>query len=102
VGYLFIERETHVSGWDTCSYSGRHEFLDGIPVHTAGDTSFSDTAVSPTFVLAGDAMNNLINQNWRIILEDLGKPVFTAVGGIVNRILTNVSKKIPYNELFTK
>jgi hypothetical protein len=47
-------------------------------------------------------MNDLINQNWRIVLEDLGKPVFMAVGGIVHKILTNVSQKIPYNELFTK
>jgi hypothetical protein len=28
--------------------------------------------------------------------------VFMAVGGIVHKILTNVSQKIPYNELFTK
>jgi hypothetical protein len=47
-------------------------------------------------------MNNLINQNWRIVVEDLGKPVFMALGGIVDQILTNVSQKVPYNELFTK
>jgi len=47
-------------------------------------------------------MNNLINQNWRIVVEDLGKPVFVALGGIVHQILTTVSQKVPYNELFTE
>jgi hypothetical protein len=47
-------------------------------------------------------MNNLINQNWRIVVEDVGKPAFTALGGIVHEILTNVSQKVPYDELFTK
>jgi len=47
-------------------------------------------------------MNNLINQNWRIVVEDLGKPMFMSLGGIVHQILLNVSQKVPYNELFTK
>jgi len=61
-----------------------------------------DTAVWPTFVLAGDTMNKIVNENWRIVLEDLGKPMFMAMGEIVNQILTNVAQKVPYNELFTK
>jgi hypothetical protein len=47
-------------------------------------------------------MNNLINQNWRMVVEDLGRPVFMALGGIVHQIFTNVSQKVPHNELFTK
>jgi hypothetical protein len=47
-------------------------------------------------------MNSLINQNWRIVMEDLGKSVFMALGGIVHEILMNVSQNVPYNELFTK
>ena len=47
-------------------------------------------------------MNNLINENWRIVVEDLGKPVFTALGGILHQILTNVIQKFPYDELFTQ
>jgi len=37
-----------------------------------------------------------------MVVEDLGRPVFMALGGIVHEILTNVSQKVPYNELFTK
>jgi len=47
-------------------------------------------------------MNNLINENWRIVVEDFGKPIFMTLGGIVHQILTSVSQKVPYNELFTK
>jgi len=47
-------------------------------------------------------MNKIVNENWRIVLEDLGKPMFMAMGEIVNQILTNVAQKVPYNELFTK
>jgi len=47
-------------------------------------------------------MNNLINQNWRIVVEDLGKPVFMSLGGIVHHILMNLLQKVPYSELFTK
>jgi hypothetical protein len=46
-------------------------------------------------------MNNLINDNWRLVFEDFGKPFFMALGGIVHHILTIVSQKVPYNELFT-
>jgi hypothetical protein len=52
--------------------------------------------------LLGDTMNNLINENWRIVVEDFGKPIFMTLGGIVHQILTSVSQKVPYNELFTK
>jgi hypothetical protein len=47
-------------------------------------------------------MNNFLNENWRLVKDDMGKPVFMALGGIVHQILTNVLQKIPYNELFTK
>jgi hypothetical protein len=45
-------------------------------------------------------MNNFINENWRLVVEEIGKPTFTTVGSIVHKILSNVATKIPYNELF--
>jgi hypothetical protein len=65
----------------------------GHPVGYSSVTNFS--------AFIGDAMNNFINGNWRIVLEDVGKPIFVALGSIVHQILMNVSQKVPYNELFT-
>jgi hypothetical protein len=47
-------------------------------------------------------MNNFINENWHVVLEDIGKPLVKSLGGIVHQIISNVLQKVPYNELFTK
>jgi hypothetical protein len=46
-------------------------------------------------------MNDFINENWSLVLQEVGKPVFVALARVVNDILSNVARKVPYNELFS-
>ncbi|KAJ4448249.1 hypothetical protein ANN_10263 [Periplaneta americana] len=48
----------------------------------------------------GDAMNKFLNENWRLVLDEIGKPAYKALGLIVHQIVTNVAKKVPFKELF--
>ncbi|XP_069681789.1 protein takeout-like [Periplaneta americana] len=50
--------------------------------------------------LLGDAMNKFLNENWRLVLDEIGKPAYKALGLIVHQIVTNVAKKVPFKELF--
>jgi hypothetical protein len=47
-------------------------------------------------------MNAFINDNWRLVVEEIGKPVFKSLGSLVHQILSSVSKSVPYNELFVE
>jgi hypothetical protein len=46
-------------------------------------------------------MNNFINENWRLVLQLVGKPGFMALARVVNDIHSIVARKLPYNELFS-
>jgi hypothetical protein len=46
-------------------------------------------------------MNNFIAQNWRLVLGEIGKPAYKALGMIVHQILSGVAQKVPYDELFS-
>jgi hypothetical protein len=46
-------------------------------------------------------MNNFIAQNWRLVLGEVGKPAYKALGAIVHQILSGVAQKVPYDELFS-
>ncbi|KDR20786.1 Protein takeout [Zootermopsis nevadensis] len=50
----------------------------------------------------GDNMNTFLNENWRLVIDDLGKPMSHALGSIVHRILSNIYKKIPFKEMFAE
>ncbi|PNF31887.1 hypothetical protein B7P43_G07893 [Cryptotermes secundus] len=50
--------------------------------------------------LLGNSINDFINENWRLVVEELGKPVLTSLGSIVHEVLLNLAEKIPYDELF--
>jgi hypothetical protein len=52
--------------------------------------------------VTGNTMNEFINENWRLVVEELGKPVFTSLGSIVHTNLLNVAQKVPYNEMFAE
>jgi hypothetical protein len=45
-------------------------------------------------------MNQFINENWREVLRELGKPTYDALGLIVHNILTDMSRVVPYKDLF--
>jgi hypothetical protein len=47
-------------------------------------------------------MNEFINENWRLVVEELGKPVLTSLGSIVHEILRNLTEKVPYKEMFAE
>ncbi|PNF31888.1 hypothetical protein B7P43_G07892 [Cryptotermes secundus] len=51
--------------------------------------------------LLGDAMNSFIAENWRLVLDQIGKPAYRALGMIVHQILVQVANKVPYDELFS-
>jgi hypothetical protein len=51
--------------------------------------------------LTGDAMNDFIAENWRLVLDQIGKPAYRALGMIVHQILLGVAHKVPYEELFS-
>jgi hypothetical protein len=46
-------------------------------------------------------MNNFIAENWRLVLGEIGKPAYRALGMIVHQILSEVAQKVPYTELFS-
>jgi hypothetical protein len=46
-------------------------------------------------------MNDFIAQNWRLVLAEVGKPAYRALGMIVHQILSGVAQKVPYDELFS-
>jgi hypothetical protein len=46
-------------------------------------------------------MNSFIAQNWRLVLGEIGKPAYRALGMIIHQILVEVAQKVPYDELFS-
>jgi hypothetical protein len=51
-------------------------------------------------VFTGDAMNNFINENWSLVQQEIGKPIYVALARVANDIISNVARKVPYKELF--
>ena len=47
-------------------------------------------------------MNKFINENFLLVLEDVGPESYKALGLIVHQILTGITEKVPYDELFPK
>jgi hypothetical protein len=47
-------------------------------------------------------MNNFLNDNFQLIIEEVGQPAYRALGMIVHQIVTSLAEKVPYDELFTK
>ena len=47
-------------------------------------------------------MNKFINENFQLVLEDVGPEIYKALGLIVHQIVTRITEKVPYDELFPK
>jgi hypothetical protein len=47
-------------------------------------------------------MNEFINENWRLVVEELGKPVLTSLGSVVHEVLLNLAENVPYKEMFAE
>jgi len=52
--------------------------------------------------VTGDVMNNFLNENFLLMIAEVGQPTYTAVGMTVHQIVTGLAEKVPYDELFTK
>jgi hypothetical protein len=50
--------------------------------------------------VTGDTMNKFINENWRAVLKEIGKPTYDALGLIVHKILSDAARMVPYKDLF--
>jgi hypothetical protein len=48
----------------------------------------------------GDNMNLFLNQNWRILLDELQKPIFLAFADIFKNVFNKVFDQNPYDEWF--
>jgi len=47
-------------------------------------------------------MNNFLNENFLLIIDEIGQPSYRALGMIVHQIVIGLAEKVPYDELFTK
>ena len=45
-------------------------------------------------------MNTFINENWRIVIKEIGQPTYEALGLIVHNMITNAAKTVPYKDVF--
>jgi hypothetical protein len=50
----------------------------------------------------GNTMNQFINENWRLVLDEIGKPALMSLGSIVNQVIMNVAERVPYSEMFAE
>lgn len=49
----------------------------------------------------GDATNIFLNENWRFVFNETKKSIFEVFSLIIENVMNNVSKKIPYENIFT-
>ena len=52
--------------------------------------------------VTGDVMNNFLNENFLLMIDEIGQPTYRALGMIVHQIVIGLAEKVPYDELFTK
>ena len=50
--------------------------------------------------VSADNMNTFINENWRIVIKEIGQPTYEALGLIVHNMITNAAKTVPYKDVF--
>ncbi|XP_069682346.1 protein takeout-like [Periplaneta americana] len=51
--------------------------------------------------LLGNTLNAFTNENWRDVYNEVGKPIYKALGLVVYNIFLEVTKKVPYEEFFS-
>jgi hypothetical protein len=61
----------------------------------------ADTNVSVCLSVTGDTMNTFLNDNFQLILKEIGQPSYKALGMAVHQIMVAITNKVPYDELFT-
>lgn len=50
----------------------------------------------------GELLNQMINENWKILWSDMESQVNEAVAGVVKRLLANVISVLPYEDFYRK
>lgn len=48
----------------------------------------------------GDAANNAVNAEWRVVLKELEPVIKGAIGEVVLLVANGVANKVPYMEIF--
>lgn len=49
----------------------------------------------------GDTTNMFLNENWRFVFSETKQSIFEVFSLIIENVMNNVSKKIPYDDIFT-
>jgi len=52
------------------------------------------------FFAAGENVNNIINQNWELIFEEMKGPFEEAFGTVFQEITNRVFNKVPFDDVF--
>lgn len=50
----------------------------------------------------GELLNQMINENWKILWSDMESQVNEAIAGVVKRLLANVISVLPYEDFYRK
>lgn len=50
----------------------------------------------------GESLNQMINENWKILWSDMESQVNEAVAGVVKRLLANVTSVLAYDDFYRK
>lgn len=50
--------------------------------------------------ILGENMNNILNENWKDVVAELGGGIGNTIGVIINSILQAYFSAVPYNEIF--
>jgi hypothetical protein len=45
-------------------------------------------------------MNTVLNENWREVVQELAPAIGDALSQLVQRVLTNISELLPFDEVF--
>lgn len=84
--------------------SGRN-ISSAVLITTPGCQFFSKCTIfiiflTLTFLFPGDTINQVMNDNWRDLIKELGPPYTKAVANKVHEIINKLYKNVPLNELF--
>lgn len=47
-------------------------------------------------------MNRFLDENWKDVLDELGRPLIKSLTPIFTLIINNIAKDVPYSEIFPK
>ncbi|XP_077291389.1 circadian clock-controlled protein daywake-like [Arctopsyche grandis] len=88
--------------WDTFTGKDGQEytqFKNFTSKYDYGDVKFKMTGLFNNDEVLGDAMNNLLNENSREVMNDLGGPIVNVVIKRMVKVINTLFSNVPYDEL---